>query len=112
MLLITAPFSFPIAFVLDKFLGNEAGSAYTRNQMRQLIQLQYEKGNLKIDETEMNILQSALTMQKTQVESIMTELDKVFMLDINSKLDFSNLSTIIKSGYTRIPLYKDDRFLF
>ena len=94
---------------MDAALGDEAGSAYTRKQIRYLIQLQYEKGNLKLHETELNILQSALTISKVQIHTITTELNNVFMLNINSNLDFNTLSTIIKSGYTRIPLYSCDR---
>ena len=90
-------------------MGDEAGSSYTRKQIRYLIQLQYEKGNLKLHETELNILQSALTISKVQIHTITTDLNNVFMLNINSNLDFSTLSTIIKSGYTRIPLYSCDR---
>ena len=109
LLIITAPFSYPIGLALDAALGDEAGSAYTRKQIRYLIQLQYEKGNLKLHETELNILQSGLTISKIQIHTIMTDLNKVFMLNINSNLDFTTLSMIIKSGYTRIPLYSFDR---
>jgi CBS domain containing-hemolysin-like protein len=109
LLFITLPFSYPIGLALDAALGDEAGSAYTRKQIRYLIELQYEKGNLKLHETELNILQSALTISKIRVDYIMTDLNKVFMLNINSNLDFETLSMIIKSGYTRIPLYHNDR---
>ena len=110
LLIITAPFAVPIGLILDKILGAEAGMAYTRKEMRQLIELQYERGNLKIHETEMHILQSALALQKTNVESLMIELGKVFMISIDSQLDFAKISTITNSGYTRIPVYSEERF--
>ncbi len=44
LLYITAPFAIPIGVILDRILGAEAGMAYTRKQMRQLIELQYETG--------------------------------------------------------------------
>lgn len=109
LLNITAPFAYPIGLLLDKVLGAEAGMAYTRKQMRQLIELQYETGKLKLHETEMHILQSALAMQKTQVESLMIRISKVFMIDFNSRLDFDNISAIMSSGFTRIPVFKNDR---
>jgi hydrogenase-4 membrane subunit HyfE len=48
LLFATAPFAVPIGMILDRFLGTEAGMAYTRKQMRQLIELQYENGMFRL----------------------------------------------------------------
>lgn len=39
----------------------------------------------------------------------MTPLNKVFMLDINSKFDDSLLRKIYSEGYSRIPIYEGDK---
>ena len=39
----------------------------------------------------------------------MTALDKVFMIEASVRLNFDNMLYIYRSGYTRIPVYEDDR---
>jgi len=39
----------------------------------------------------------------------MTKLDDVFMIEYNSVLDFDTMSLIMKTGYTRIPVYENER---
>lgn len=39
----------------------------------------------------------------------MTPLEKVFMLEINQKLDKELLRTIYEKGFSRIPIYKNTR---
>jgi len=39
----------------------------------------------------------------------MTKLDDVFMIEYNSVLDFDTMSLIMKTGYTRIPVYESER---
>lgn len=44
-----------------------------------------------------------------QAFDVMTALDKVFMMDKSTKLNFTNLAEIYKSGFTRIPIYSGTR---
>lgn len=39
----------------------------------------------------------------------MTPIDKVFMLDINTKLDFAMMKNIYSKGYSRIPVYEKSK---
>lgn len=39
----------------------------------------------------------------------MTPLDNVYMLNITETLSFATLSAIFKEGYSRIPVYEEDR---
>ena len=41
----------------------------------------------------------------------MTPLDKVFMIEASVRLNFDNMLYIYRSGYTRIPVYENDRRL-
>ncbi|GJD05679.1 Metal transporter CNNM2 [Galdieria sulphuraria] len=58
---------------------------------------------LSPEETE--LLGSALEFAQKKVEEIMTPLEKVFMLDENSHLNFKTLTLIFQSGHSRIPVY-------
>ncbi|XP_066123876.1 metal transporter CNNM3 isoform X1 [Saccopteryx bilineata] len=43
------------------------------------------------------------------VEDVLTPLEDCFMLDAGAVLDFSVLASIMQSGYTRIPVYEEER---
>ena len=48
-------------------------------------------------------------MDKKTASDIMKPIDELFMLDINSKLDYTTLKEIYDSGYSRIPIYEFKR---
>lgn len=43
------------------------------------------------------------------VEDILTPLKDCFMLASSAVLDFSTMSEIMQSGYTRVPIYEEER---
>ncbi|CAG4956463.1 unnamed protein product [Parnassius apollo] len=62
-----------------------------------------------LDKDEVNIISGALELRKKTVSDVMTKLEDAFMLPITSVLDFETMSEIIKSGYSRIPVYEGSR---
>lgn len=44
------------------------------------------------------------------VEDILTPLKDCFMLPSSAVLDFSTMSEIMQSGYTRVPIYEEERW--
>jgi metal transporter CNNM len=44
-----------------------------------------------------------------RVKEVMTDLDKCFMMELNTRLNFQIMLEIYKSGFTRIPIYKTTR---
>uniref|UniRef100_A0A5K3FJA1 CBS domain-containing protein n=1 Tax=Mesocestoides corti TaxID=53468 RepID=A0A5K3FJA1_MESCO len=48
-------------------------------------------------------------MDQRTAKNIMTPIDNVYMLPHNALLDFETTNEIIAHGYTRIPIYKEDR---
>lgn len=105
-MLITFPLSFPISLLLDKVLGEEIGNVYDRAKLSELVKVTKEFNDLKNDEV--NIISGALDLSKKSVKEVMTKIEDVYMLDINSVLDFETVSEIMKRGYTRIPIYEND----
>jgi CBS domain containing-hemolysin-like protein len=39
----------------------------------------------------------------------MIDLDRVFMIEANERLDFENIAAVYSSGFSRIPVYEDVR---
>ncbi|KAL4231606.1 Metal transporter cnnm2 [Mactra antiquata] len=106
-MVLTFPLSFPISLILDKILGEEIGQVYNREKLQELIRV--TKDFSALDEDEVNIISGALSLTKKTVKDIMTCIDDVFMLDYNDVLNFDTMSEIMKRGYSRIPVYENDK---
>ncbi|XP_022819240.1 metal transporter CNNM4-like [Spodoptera litura] len=104
---LTAPLAFPVSKLLDYFLGEEIGSVYNRERLKELVKVTTDVNDL--DKDEVNIISGALELRKKTVSDVMTKLEDVFMLPISSVLDFETMSEIVKSGYSRIPVYEGTR---
>lgn len=65
--------------------------------------------NNDLDKDEVNIISGALELHRKTVVEVMTHLEDAFMLSIDAVLDFETVSEIMKSGYSRIPVYEGER---
>eukprot|EP00106_Octopus_bimaculoides_P009206 XP_014776648.1 PREDICTED: metal transporter CNNM4-like [Octopus bimaculoides] len=103
-MVLTFPLSYPVSLILDKILGEEIGQVYNREKLQQLIRLAKD---LKCEEVD--IISGALALTKKTAKDAMTKMSDVFMLELNTILDFETVSEAMKQGYTRIPVYEKDR---
>lgn len=107
-MILTFPLSYPISYLLDIILGEEAGHAYDRERLMEFIKITGHHTQLESDE--IAIISGALKLKKIKVDQIMTRIEDVFMLPIDCKLDRETIKRIIMKGYSRIPVYDfDDR---
>lgn len=106
-MLILFPLTWPLARVLDKILGKEIGTLYSKNEFKKLVEMHRNATDIKNKEA--NILSGALDFGTRQVHEIMTPIEHVYMLEVHRKLDFSTLSEIFKSGYSRIPVFDETK---
>ncbi|XP_050462670.1 unextended protein isoform X2 [Cataglyphis hispanica] len=106
-MLITFPLSYPISKLLDVILGEEIGNVYNRERLKELVKVTNEYNDLEKDEV--NIIAGALELRKKTVADVMTRIEDVYMLNYNAILDFETVSEIMKSGFSRIPVYEDVR---
>ncbi|KAK3931496.1 Metal transporter CNNM2 [Frankliniella fusca] len=104
---LTSPLSFPISKILDWCLGEEIGNVYTRERIKELVKVTTEFNDLEKDEV--NIIAGALELRKKTVADVMTKLEDVYMLPYDAILDFETVSEIMKSGFSRVPVYEGSR---
>ncbi|XP_075221674.1 metal transporter uex isoform X6 [Lycorma delicatula] len=64
----------------------------------------------ELEKDEVNIISGALELRKKIVADVMTKLEDVYMLSYDAVLDFETVSEIMKSGYSRIPVYETHRY--
>ncbi|XP_048268620.1 unextended protein isoform X2 [Bombus terrestris] len=106
-MVLTFPMSYPISKLLDFLLGEEIGNVYNRERLKELVKVTTGYNDLEKDEV--NIIAGALELRKKTVKDVMTKIEDVYMLDYNAILDFETVSEIMKSGFSRIPVYEGAR---
>lgn len=106
-MLLTFPLSYPISKLLDCVLGQEIGTVYNREKLVEMLKVTEPYNDLVKEE--MNMIQGALELRTKTVEDVMTPLSNCFMIHSDAVLDFNTMSEIMESGYTRIPVYEEER---
>lgn len=106
-MLLTFPASYPVSKLLDYLLGQEIGTVYNREKLLEMLRVTDPYNDLVKEE--LNIIQGALELRTKTVEDVMTPLRDCFMLAADAALDFATVSEIMESGYTRIPVFEEER---
>ncbi|KAI5616240.1 metal transporter CNNM2, partial [Silurus asotus] len=106
-MILTFPASYPVSKLLDHVLGQEIGTVYNREKLLEMLRVTDPYNDLVKEE--LNIIQGALELRTKTVEDVMTPLRDCFMIAADGVLDFSTMSEIMESGYTRIPVFEGDR---
>ncbi|KAF5376366.1 hypothetical protein D9757_008634 [Collybiopsis confluens] len=101
--------SWPVAKLLEFVLGPHHGIIYRRAELKELIamhsSLATHGGDLKIDTV--TIIGATLDLQEKVVRQAMTPIKDVFMLSIDSQLDYDLLRKICMTGHSRVPVYEE-----
>lgn len=99
--------AYPVAKLLEYVLGAHHGIIYRRSELRELIRIHQAGmgggGDLDFDTATM--AQGALGLRDKTVKDVMTPIDDVFMLPIETNLDYETLTKVVRSGHSRIPVY-------
>jgi len=94
----------PLAFCLDRALGHELGTTYSKAEMNKLLEIHVKEG--RFNQETGNAMAGALKYQDVMVKEVMTPLENTFMIDVEDKLNFDTMSKIFKTGFSRIPIYE------
>ncbi|XP_066211637.1 metal transporter CNNM1 isoform X2 [Saccopteryx leptura] len=101
------PVCYPLGRLLDWALRQEISTFYTREKLLETLRAADPYNDLVKEE--LNIIQGALELRTKVVEEVLTPLGDCFMLRSDAVLDFATVSEILRSGYTRIPVYEGDQ---
>ncbi|KAG6895234.1 hypothetical protein C0992_002456 [Termitomyces sp. T32_za158] len=109
LILVLGIIAWPVAKLLEWVLGPHHGIIYRRAELKELIALHSSSsphgGDLKMDTV--TIIGATLDLQEKVVKQAMTPIEDVFMLSIDSKLDFDLLKKIVQTGHSRVPVYEE-----
>uniref|UniRef100_A0A3Q3RLM4 Metal transporter n=1 Tax=Mastacembelus armatus TaxID=205130 RepID=A0A3Q3RLM4_9TELE len=107
LMVLSFPISYPISKLLDLILNQEISNFYTREKLLEMLRVTDPYHDLVKEE--LNIIQGALELRTKTVEDVLTPLSDCFMLASDVMLDFNTMSEIMQSGYTRIPVFENER---
>jgi len=104
---LTSPLSYPLSKLLDYLLGAELGTVYNKQKLMELLKV--TDGMNDLDKDEVDMVTGALVLSKKNVKDVMTKLEDCYMLPLDKHLDFETVSEIKSQGYSRIPVYKQEK---
>ncbi|KAF9213740.1 hypothetical protein BGZ59_004918 [Podila verticillata] len=105
---IMSPVAYPIAMLLDSWLGVHHGTTYRRTELKTLVSLHQVDGIGELTDDEVTIIASVLDLKEKPVSMVMTPLEDVFTLSEDAVLDEELMEEIVSAGYSRIPIYRFD----
>lgn len=108
-LFIFYPIAFPIAFILDKALGDELPRMYSKSELMHIISEHEDSEHSQIDSDEERILHGALKFSHRRAQEVMTPLEEVAMLEAEERLTESFFERVSELGYSRYPVYQKKR---
>lgn len=103
------PICAPIAWALDKLLGNEIPMIYSKRELMSVIEEHEDSHQSEIDEDEERIVKGALTFSDKLVRDVMTPDTVAVMLDSEDEFTPELLKELGESGHSRFPVYKEDK---
>ena len=104
---ILYPISWPIAWILDKALGAELTTIYSKQELMKIIKEHEVTEESDIDADEERIIKSALTFSDKYVKDVMTPRAVMNTLEFSRKIDKNLLNSLRESSHSRIPVYKN-----
>jgi len=108
LLILMYPATKPIAWMLDKVLGDELPTIYSKHELMKIIEEHEDAHESDLDADEERIIRGALTFSDTAIEDIMTSREDVYALDASRKLSKETLEEIREWGFSRVPVYRGD----
>jgi metal transporter CNNM len=104
LMFVLYPITAPLAWLLDKLLGDELPKNYSRRELVGIIQ-EHEGNVLKKDEE--RIARGALTFSEKKITEVMTPRFMVTGIEQDRVLDARAIEELHRSGYSRFPVYDE-----
>ena len=105
-IVILYPICWPISKILDRMLGDELGTVWSRRELKEIITHHRKSGNSRLDSDEERILHGALSFSDKVVGDVMISRSHVFALELSEVVDKKLLSKMKKFGFSRFPVYE------
>lgn len=109
LILVMLPITYPIAYLLDKVLGQEMPSLFTRHELMHIISELEDSEHSDLDSDEERIVHGALQFSHTSVREIMSPKENVTTYDENQRINEDFIHDIQESDFSRYPVYSGNQ---
>ncbi|HEY0964726.1 MAG TPA: CNNM domain-containing protein [Candidatus Paceibacterota bacterium] len=99
------PVAWPIAKALDRFLGSEIPTIYSKSELMDIISEHEESEHSPVDADEERIIHGALQFSHMRVREVMTPAEAVVSFDEHQKLNDEFFTVVAEHGFSRLPVY-------
>ena len=99
------PVCWPVAKILDKMLGNEIPTIYSKKELVKLIERHEDLPQSDIDADEEKILKGGLSFSEKKVKDIMTAAKDITAIKAADIVNKKLIINIAETGHSRIPVY-------
>lgn len=106
---VLIPITWPLAKVLDRILGGELPTIYSKKEIRLLLEEHRKSKRSAIDEEEFEILEGGLEFSDMRVREVMTPRINTYSLNEKDLLSKSKLAEIQGKGHSRIPVFDKNK---
>jgi len=104
------PLCAPIAWLLDKMLGDEMPTMYSKKELIMLVEDHEDSSRSDIDADEERIIKGALSYSNKTVKDIMTKKENIFSVEGDLEVTEELIHEIQNVGHSRIPVRMKGRF--
>jgi len=108
-LFLLYPITKPLAYALDKALGRELPTVYSKKEFSLFLEEQKTLNKSNIKKQEFELLSKGLDFSEKITRDIMTPKRNVFFVKANASINMTLLRKVSKIGHTRIPIYNKNR---
>ena len=105
---ILYPITFAIAWTLDKILGEELPTIWSKRELKEIIKQSEDSKRSNLDADEERIMLGALDYSNKTVRDVMIDSQNVFTINHDHLVDNKLLKEIFKKAYSRIPVLSND----
>lgn len=105
LILVMLPITYPIAYILDKALGKEMPTLYSKRELMQIVSDLEDSEHSDLDEDEERIVHGALKFSHTTVREVMTPKEQVICYEEHQRLNDEFISNLTETAYSRYPIY-------
>ncbi|NQV00069.1 MAG: DUF21 domain-containing protein [Parcubacteria group bacterium] len=103
---ILLPICWPLAWMLDKTLGEEMPSVYSKKELMKIVEEHEDLKESAVDADEERIIKGALSYSDKNVEDVMTPRTVVYAVKLSDILNEKLIDKIKEEGFTRIPVFE------
>lgn len=106
-MIVLYPIARPISFVLDKALGAELPTLYSKQELMHIIE-EHEDAGGSVDADEERIIKGALSFSDKTVRDVMTPRSVIHAYDTTDVVTNDLLREVRESGVSRFPVFNND----